>query len=304
MKLSYCRNQRGNCAIMTGPILETPMPASDADDCGRVDPGPAVGILSASAIKRIVLIAAAVVIGLGFAREWFIASYGEFTVLQEGRHFDLDEEANLPAWFSASLMLMIGLTCGLLASHSRVRGDGLRWGWIGLAVVFVILSADEAASFHEALMEPLRAMLGADGIFFYAWIVPAIPLVGLFALIYLPFLFRLPVSTRVRFVVAGALFVGGAIGVEMIGGLFASTVGEAGTVYGVVTAIEETLEISGLSLFAVALVDYLDVTGATFAIASSSTLVTTDTAMAKTEAYRRRFESLTGRPSDRPAKAA
>lgn len=66
-------------------------------------------------VSRFVVVAAFVVILLGIGRELLVAFVGTGTVLQEGRHFDLDREGTLPAWFSGSLLLMSAALAGVFA---------------------------------------------------------------------------------------------------------------------------------------------------------------------------------------------
>jgi hypothetical protein len=51
-------------------------------------------------------------------------------------------------------------------------------------------------------------------------------------------------------VIAGAIFVGGALGVEMILGYWTDLHGEENLTYGMIDWVEESLEMCGMSLFA------------------------------------------------------
>lgn len=212
--------------------------------------------LSRGTIVSWVRIAAISVIALGLIREFYVYSFGENTFFQEMRQFDLDDEANIPTWFSSMLMFMISILSLFIFQNYRDRDRMMRWGWCGLSVAFLALSIEEAAGFHEALMVPLRHGLGVGGIFHYAWVIPAIVLVLAFVAVYVPFLLRIPMKFRLLFIVAGGIYVTGALGFEMIGGLIASRVGEDVYYYGFVTFIEETLEIIGLTMFFGAVLDY------------------------------------------------
>lgn len=46
--------------------------------------------------------------------------------------------------------------------------------------------------------------------------------------------------------IAGVLYIGGAIGVEMVGGVVASNIGEDNLLYGLTTTLEESFELFGL----------------------------------------------------------
>lgn len=211
-------------------------------------------------INTIVFVAAAAVISAGLGTEILVASVGEGTFLQEGRHFDLDEEANVPTWFSAALMAAAGVLSIVISATLADRGRVDRFRWAVLGVVFLAMSLDEVSSFHEAMMEPLRDWLDVGGAFHHAWVVIAIPAVIVFAVLYLPFLWRLPSRTRLGFLLGGSLFVGGALAFEMVGSVVVTEQGE-GVAYVLATSIEESLEIAGLAVFFVTLVTFAAASG-------------------------------------------
>jgi hypothetical protein len=78
-----------------------------------------------------------------------------------------------------------------------------------------------------------------------------------FAASYLKFLFHLPMKTRVKVAVAGALYVGGALGVELPLGLWTERHGELNFGWAIIDMAEESMEIAGSSLFLFALLEYL-----------------------------------------------
>jgi hypothetical protein len=184
--------------------------------------------------------------------------FGHDHVLGFAAMFDLDGEGGVPAWFSSMLMLACA---AVLAVVGRARaGDPYRRHWLVLAAIFVYLSVDETIALHERLIAPLRTLAGADGMLHYTWVVVGGPVVLVVGVAYLGYLRALPASTRRRFVVAGALYVAGALGMEMLGGYLRARHGEAyhATVLKVVvTLLEETMEMAGLILFLSALLTHL-----------------------------------------------
>jgi hypothetical protein len=169
----------------------------------------------------------------------------------------VDEEGNIPAWYSASLLLLCSLLLAAIACAQRQRRDRNVVYWLVLSLIFAFLSLDETAQLHELSIRPLQDMFGATGFLHYAWIIPAGLCVVLFVLAYLSFLAKLPARTRRLFLVAGAAFVGGAIGVEAISGKHASLHGEDNLTYHLIITLEELFEMSGLVLFIYALLDYI-----------------------------------------------
>ena len=91
--------------------------------------------------------------------------------------------------------------------------------------MFCLLSIDEAFSFHESLILPLQTHFGAHGFFYFAWVIPGAFFVGAVALMFLKFVLNLDTPTRNRFIIAGSVFVGGALGMECVGGAFIDAYG-------------------------------------------------------------------------------
>ncbi len=210
-----------------------------------------------SSLARGVFWASAIVIVLGIFREVFILNFGLETPLKDFRHLGLDSELSLPAVYSAALLLGIGLVCFMVGRAVKNTGgkDSFRWALLG--GIFALMAFDEAASFHESLMMPLRNAFDLTGIFYYSWVIPgAIGVVAIGAY-FIPFLLRLPLRSAVLFALAGALYVGGALGFEFFGGALEEAVGKDTAIYSVSIIFEEGLEIVGLSIFLWALTDHI-----------------------------------------------
>ncbi len=161
--------------------------------------------------------------------------------------FSLDREANLPSWFSSILLLTIAALCWTIGGDVRARRERRGRHWQLLAVVLTVLSLDEMVSFHERLNDPLKARLGTSGALEWAWVLVAIPAVLVLALLYLPWLRNLPRGTRYGLVLAGCVYIGGALVLEMIGAyLFSHGGGLDYLPYQIVATCEESMEMAGL----------------------------------------------------------
>jgi hypothetical protein len=169
----------------------------------------------------------------------------------------LDEECNIPSWYSASLLLICSFLLAFIGSAHREPQDGHRRHWLLLAFIFVFLSLDETAQLHELSIAPLRDRYATTGLLYYPWIVPAGLCVLVFVASYLRFLSRLPQKTRRLFWLAGGIYVGATLGVEAISGTQASLHGEHTVAYHAITTVEELLEMTGLIVFIYALLDYI-----------------------------------------------
>ncbi len=162
--------------------------------------------------------------------------------------FSLGFEANVPTWYSSALLLVAGLLLGRIADRDGTR-HRRRW-WL-LAGIFVYMSLDEAIEIHEYLV--YLVPLETTGVLFFAWVIPASAILLLLAAIYWPFLRDLPAGSRRRFVVAGAIFVGGALLMELPAGWWVERHGYDNLTYGLIDWVEEAMEMSGSTLFVIAL---------------------------------------------------
>lgn len=165
----------------------------------------------------------------------------------------MSEEGNVPTWYSSALLL--GCGAGLLAIAAVVRRAGgafaRRWELLGL--LFLFLSLDEAAQLHERL----NGLLHLRGALYFGWILPVGAALVPLGLAYLRFLRHLPPPIRWRFVLSGALYVGGALGMEVPLGVYAERHGADTLGYALLDLVEETMEVWGATLFLLALARHL-----------------------------------------------
>ena len=172
------------------------------------------------------------------------------------RLFYVDFETNVPTWWSAMLLLASAATAGLLARAARSAGDD-RWPhWLALAVLFVAMAADDAASLHELLQKPLRAALGSETWLRYPLILPGLIVAVVIALRFRRFTQTIG-ATRRRLVIGAAIFALGALVFEMLGGWFAPEAIGANTTYLALTTTEEALELAGASVVLIALLRHV-----------------------------------------------
>jgi len=164
----------------------------------------------------------------------------------------LSEEGNLPTWLAASLLLSCAAALGWVAAGERRAGGGLRWHWLALALLFTYMSVDEAVGIHERLNDVVDLGGTAGGALTFSWIVPASLFVLVIAAAFLPLVRRLPAATRRRFLIAGAVYVGGALVMEVPLGVYLEARGSDTLGYVVIDWVEETLELTGAALFLLA----------------------------------------------------
>jgi hypothetical protein len=168
----------------------------------------------------------------------------------------LYEESNLPTWYSSTLLLLGALLLAVAGQAARLAGE--RWGahWLGLTGIFLFLSIDESAMLHEKIGAIFKSAIG-DPSLRSAWIYPFAGIVGVLGIVYARFLLALPALTRNLFVLSGLIFVGGAIGVELIEAKHVFVTRADDIFFSVLVAIEETMEMGGMILFIYALLRHL-----------------------------------------------
>ena len=180
-------------------------------------------------------------------------NFGHARLLGLADKFNLNREANVPSWYSASSILLAAALLWLVARFHQRHNLGFVRHWNALAAVFVLLSLDEAASFHEMMLLDIKG----PRFFYFAWLMVGLPMLALLAIAYFRFLFALPLRTRNLFLGAAALYIAGAAGMEMIDGWWASLHGSRNLTYGLLTTLEESLEMLGIAFFIYAILDYL-----------------------------------------------
>ena len=227
------------------------------DDRAAAGPG---ALLDAAprAAARWLVVATAVIGLLGIAaavcRFGFGIEHGPIDIVQQ---IDLQGEDTLPAWYSSVLLLLAGLLLGLVGWVKATRRARFVWHWFILGFIFLLLSADETVQFHERAAWPAERIFKFTGAFLYGWVIPAILFVGVIGLSYLKFLLHLPRRTRWRFIVAGAVYVGAALGLEMVEGVWDTSHGKDNVVYIAMVVVEEIGEMVGVAIFIHALLLHL-----------------------------------------------
>ncbi len=219
-------------------------PAAKADKRGTVTQ--ALGryqiVFAPGSLTRKLLIVTLVFIGL----HGILAFYNyriqdlEWLILQL---IDMDEENNLPTWFSGYLLLTTSVFLWLCARRKKEAGDRLTSRWYILAVGFLALSIDEVAGIHETINSATEM----------TWAIPGGILAIVLGLAFIPFLRQIPGRTALMFLAGGATYIGGAVGMEFVG----DPIPGDSLAYYMATMVEEGMEMLGIVLFLHALLRYM-----------------------------------------------
>src|SRR5215204_119963 len=238
----------------------------------------------AKKIVRAIIIAVLLITLVSFVARVAMYMWGVEGYLQPLRIFDVGEERSIPTWFESILFMLCSILLAVVTVAKRRRNDRYSLHWGVLSIILLLLSLDEVASIHEAIGQQSERLLHyttgltPSGAISFFWVVPGAIFAVIVLLAYLRFLANLPQTTRRLFLFAGALFVLGALGLEMLTAQVVSSSGgianwiesaSGGIVgqgsasaiptilKGLQTSVEEMFEMLGLTAFVYALLAYI-----------------------------------------------
>jgi len=168
--------------------------------------------------------------------------------------FNLDEEHNIPAVYSFFQLLAAAFLLAMIAMHASKTKDRLRGYWWLMTILFFYIAFDELESFHERVSLWLHQYFHTTGFFYFAWVAPAVIILLVLGIILLQFLRNLPIACRKRFLVAGIVYITGAVGGDIVAGKYITMHGSGlGWPYVVEYHVEETMELLAIAYFIYAL---------------------------------------------------
>jgi hypothetical protein len=167
-------------------------------------------------------------------------------------YLSLSNEGNVPTYWSAALLAASSVLLAIAARAARLAGARFAWAWWLLAGGFAFMSLDEAIEIHEHM-----TFFHTHGALYFSWVIPAAIVVLAVGVGLIGFLRSLPPSTRWRFVIAGAMYVLGAVGFELPLGMWTERFGDQSLGYALIDWGEETLEMAGVVLFIHAILRHL-----------------------------------------------
>ncbi|WP_159590635.1 hypothetical protein [Chelativorans xinjiangense] len=178
---------------------------------------------------------------------------------------DVDSEQSAFTWLSVVATFSVAWILFAAGGDAAMRGSRFKWHWYFLAALFLLLSFDEFATVHEKISAVLTSKFHNTGLLYFAWAAPAgvISLLGLTA--FIPLIRSFAPRLAILMVLSAVLFLGGAVGFEMVGGSIAEAEGTESFRYRMLTNIEEGLEMAGVLTFAYVLLSYMEGVAATSA---------------------------------------
>jgi len=174
------------------------------------------------------------------------------------KQFDLTVEGNLSSWYSGMILFASAVLLALIASDKYARRDPYRWYWIILMLVFLFLSLDEITFIHEGIGHGLAGSRPTGfGILKPAWTVAGLIFTVVVGGVFIPFILHLPEPTRRRLIIAGALYLMGALILEIVEGNLYDYYSAQSVVILTVNHVEDVLEMIGMALFIFTLLSYI-----------------------------------------------
>jgi hypothetical protein len=168
--------------------------------------------------------------------------------------FDVDEEENIPTWFSAMLLAFSALLLFTIARCKRDEHGAGAGYWKALAIGFVWLSLDEVAGIHETFNTWADEFRGDSE---FSWVYAGAAVFVMVAVLFVRFLLQLPRRTRFGMCAAGILYGCGALGIEIVSHFYLGSHDMDNLSYNLQTAVEEGLEMAGVILFIHVLTTYM-----------------------------------------------
>lgn len=205
-------------------------------------------------VARILLAIDALFIAVG-AVVSFVSKYlGHERLMGFSDLLDVGSEGNLPNLYSSFLLMAAAM---LLFVTAGSHWEKQQRKWRVLAWIFVYISVDEGAGIHDRLVEPLRKIFHlVDGLFFMSWVIIGIPIVIGLAIYFFPFVMSLRPRVRFWTIVSGAVYVSGALILEMVEGKYFAAHGDNG-VFRIMISAEEGMEMLGVTAFIYAILLHL-----------------------------------------------
>ena len=201
-----------------------------------------------------------VVIALGLFAYVFTKLTGHDNVLGFLRLLNVGEEQSIPTYVSVINLLLASILIFIIYSYEKTNKQNGAGYWLFLFIMFLYLSIDESVSIHENFANVhgylVRKELISPILNTHEWLPFGVFFVIAASIVLLPFVRKLPTDTRRYFLIAGCVFVTGAVGFEYLGALMLETgivESKKDTAYLVRLLFEEGFEMYGVAIFNCAL---------------------------------------------------
>ena len=201
-----------------------------------------------------------VVIALSLFADIFTKITGHSRLLGFLRLLDVSSEQSIPTYVSVINLLLASILIFIIYNYEKTNKQNGAGYWLFLSTLFLFLSVDESAKIHENFGKVhaylVRKELISPILDSHQWLPFGVFFVFVISIVLLPFIRELPADTRRYFLIAGCVFVTGAVGFEYLGAVMLETGfvdSRKDMVYIVRGLFEEGFEMYGVAIFNCAL---------------------------------------------------
>jgi hypothetical protein len=216
------------------------------------------------AVRRLVRVLVVVIVALSALS--FVGQVVVEFVIAENKYLDriaewvdVNREGSLPTWYATMTLMACAVMLGVIAVDAARRRRPYPFHWAALVVIFALLSLEEILGVHSEATRVLRSVVSITDGPGYALALGAIALIGIVVvvLIFGRFYLHLPSRWRWWFTIAAVIYLTGVFASDAIGDYLIAANGEHTLAYIVVLTLEELLEMTGVLIFLVMLLEYI-----------------------------------------------
>lgn len=215
-------------------------------------------IISTKKTTRLFYLTVATLLSIHIVFEILDVYFGHDYVFGLVKFLKVTNEGVIPTMYSTIALLFSSLLLAIIAYTQKKSKSQYFTHWGFLSFIFLFLAMDEALEVHERTSIIFRTLLDTSGVFEHAWVIPYGVGVILLCLGYRKFIISLPPKTKKLFILAGFVYVLGAIGMEIVhpGNFFKD--GSYKALGRLCSTLEELFEMGGIVIFIHALLSYID----------------------------------------------
>jgi hypothetical protein len=172
---------------------------------------------------------------------------------------DVNAEASIPTWYAAITLMACSVLAAVIAVAARMRGRAYPLQWALVSIGFAMLSLEEILGIHSQATKVLRSVVSITEGFGYVLVLGAVGLVGLaiLAVVFGRFYMDLPSRWRRWFTIGAVIYLIGVFASDLVGDYLFTATGETSLLYEFVLTVEEALEMAGVLIFIVMLLEYI-----------------------------------------------
>ncbi len=170
-------------------------------------------------------------------------------------YFELSYEHNVPTYFSAFILGVTGIILAAIAKKNFK--ERFKWHWLILSIGFLYLAIDEVVIIHERLGQLVVMVIEPEDLLFSDWAYAGLLIVITLSILFFSFYKHLPPNTKRGFFISATLFVGAALGLEIIGSAILFRIGYNQNIHTAFTTVEEFLEMIAIIIFIETISTYL-----------------------------------------------